>query len=66
MDRYEISLMTFMALWWLFNVVSVWLKAKKWHINGITIFFKASKRPSETLQPAKFQTAFHRFIQKLT
>lgn len=33
MDRYEISLMTFMALWWLFNVVSVWLKAKKWHIK---------------------------------
>ena len=22
-----------MALWWLFNVVSVWLKAKKWHIK---------------------------------
>ena len=33
MDRYEISLMTFMALWWLFNVVSVWLKAKQWHIR---------------------------------
>lgn len=33
MDRYEISLMTFMALWWLFNVVSVWLKAKQWHIK---------------------------------
>lgn len=33
MDRYEISLMAFMALWWLFNVVSVWLKAKKWHIK---------------------------------
>ena len=30
MDRYEISLMTFMALWWLFNVVSVWLKANPW------------------------------------
>ena len=30
MDRYEISLMTFMALWWLFNVASVWLKAKQW------------------------------------
>lgn len=28
MDRYEISLMAFMALWWLVNVVSVWLKAK--------------------------------------
>lgn len=33
MDRYEISLMTFMALWWLFNVISVWLKAKQWHIK---------------------------------
>lgn len=33
MDRYEISLMTFMALWWLLNVVSVWLKAKKWQIK---------------------------------
>lgn len=33
MDRYEISLMTFMALWWLFNVVSVWLKAQKWQIK---------------------------------
>ena len=33
MDRYDISLMTFMALWWLFNVVSVWLKAKQWHIK---------------------------------
>ena len=33
MDRYEISLMTFMALWWLFNVVSVWLKAKQWQIK---------------------------------
>ena len=33
MDRYEISLMVFMALWWLFNVVSVWLKAKQWHIK---------------------------------
>ena len=33
MDRYEISLMVFMALWWLFNVVSVWLKAKQWHIR---------------------------------
>ena len=33
MDRYEISLMTFMALWWLVNVVSVWLKAKQWHIK---------------------------------
>ena len=33
MDRYEISVMAFMALWWLFNVVSVWLKAKKWHIK---------------------------------
>lgn len=33
MDRYEISLMTFMALWWLVNVVSVWLKAKQWHIR---------------------------------
>ena len=33
MDRYEISLMTFMALWWFFNVVSVWLKAKQWHIK---------------------------------
>ena len=33
MDRYEISLMTFMALWWLLNVVSVWLKAKQWHIK---------------------------------
>ena len=22
-----------MALWWLFNVVSVWLKAKQWHIK---------------------------------
>ena len=33
MDHYEISLMTFMALWWLFNVVSVWLKAKKWQIK---------------------------------
>ena len=33
MDRYEISLMAFMALWWLFNVVSVWLKAKQWHIK---------------------------------
>lgn len=22
-----------MALWWLFNVVSVWLKAKKWQIK---------------------------------
>ncbi len=26
MDRYEISLMTFMALWWLVNVVSVWMR----------------------------------------
>ena len=25
--------MVFMALWWLFNVVSVWLKAKQWHIK---------------------------------
>ena len=33
MDRYEISLMTFMALWWLLNVVSVWLKAKQWQIK---------------------------------
>ena len=33
MDRYEISLMAFMALWWIFNVVSVWLKAKQWHIK---------------------------------
>lgn len=33
MDRYEISLMTFMALWWLFNVASVWLKAKQWQIK---------------------------------
>lgn len=33
MDRYDISLMTFMALWWLVNVVSVWLKAKQWHIK---------------------------------
>ena len=33
MDRYEISLMAFMALWWLLNVVSVWLKAKQWHIK---------------------------------
>ena len=33
MDRYEISLMTFMALWWLVNVVSVWLKAKQWYIR---------------------------------
>ena len=33
MDRYEISLMTFMALWWLFNVISVWLKAKQWQIK---------------------------------
>lgn len=33
MDRYEISLMTFMALWWLFNVTSVWLKAKQWQIK---------------------------------
>ena len=33
MDRYEISLMAFMALWWLFNVASVWLKAKQWHIK---------------------------------
>ena len=33
MDRYEISLMAFMALWWLFNVVSVWLKAKQWQIK---------------------------------
>lgn len=33
MDRYEISLMAFMALWWLVNVVSVWLKAKQWHIK---------------------------------
>ena len=33
MDRYELSLMVFMALWWLFNVVSVWLKAKQWHIK---------------------------------
>ena len=33
MDRYEISLMTFMALWWLFNIVSVWLKAKQWQIK---------------------------------
>ena len=33
MDRYGISLMTFMALWWLFNVVSVWLKAQKWQIK---------------------------------
>lgn len=33
MDRYEISLMVFMALWWLVNVVSVWLKAKQWHIK---------------------------------
>lgn len=33
MDRYDISLMTFMALWWLVNVVSVWLKAKQWQIK---------------------------------
>ena len=33
MDRYEISVMVFMALWWLFNVVSVWQKAKQWHIK---------------------------------
>ena len=33
MDRYEISLMAFMALWWLFNVASVWLKAKQWQIK---------------------------------
>ena len=33
MDRYEISVMAFMALWWLFNVVSVWLKAKQWQIK---------------------------------
>ena len=33
MDHYEISLMTFMALWWLFSVVSVRLKAKQWHIK---------------------------------
>ena len=33
MDRYDISLMTFMALWWLVNVVSVWLKAKQWYIR---------------------------------
>lgn len=33
MDRYDISLMAFMALWWLVNVVSVWLKAKQWHIR---------------------------------
>ena len=33
MDRYEISLMVFMALWWLFNVVSVRLTAKQWHIK---------------------------------
>ena len=33
MDRYKISLMAFMALWWLVNVVSVWLKAKQWHIR---------------------------------
>ena len=33
MDRYEISVMVFMALWWLFNVVSVWLKAQKWQIK---------------------------------
>ena len=33
MDRYEISLMTFMALWWLLNIVSVWLKAKQWQIK---------------------------------
>ena len=33
MDSHEISVMVFMALWWLFNVVSVWLKAKQWHIK---------------------------------
>ena len=33
MDRYEISLMTFMALWWLLNIVSVWLKPKQWQIK---------------------------------
>ncbi len=33
MDHYEISLMTFMALWWLVNVVSVWLKVKQWYIK---------------------------------
>ena len=33
MDRYEISVMLFMALWWLFNIVSVWMKAKQWHIK---------------------------------
>ena len=33
MDHYEISFMAFMALWWLFNIVSVWLKAKQWHIK---------------------------------
>ena len=33
MDSYEISVMAFMVLWWLFNVVSVWLKAKQWHIR---------------------------------
>lgn len=33
MDRYEISVMTFMALWWLLNIVSVWLKAKQWQIK---------------------------------
>ena len=33
MDRYEISLMAFMALWWLLNIVSVWLKAKQWQIK---------------------------------
>ena len=33
MDRYEISLMTFMALWWLLNIVSVWLRAKQWQIK---------------------------------
>ena len=35
MDRYEISLMAFMALWWLLNVVSVWLKAKQMAYKGI-------------------------------
>ena len=44
MDRYEISLMTFMALWWLVNVVSVCLKAKQWHIRvllGGTLLYVA-------------------------
>ena len=35
MDRYEISLMVFMALWWLFNVVSVWPEGQKMAHQGI-------------------------------